>query len=174
MKYGMILAALLLALAGYFLFLHVPASTSRMVVRVPAVEAAPAEADPKQVHAFCSTCHAYAPPETFPRAQWPEEVRRAYDFYRESGHRADPPDLERVIAYYQNRAPLELPAARNMPLATMPLPVKLQAAGWSPPGRPPVAGVTNVQLAHLSRPDRLDVLACHFNPGRGWCGKPFE
>jgi hypothetical protein len=174
MKYGLLLAAVFLALAAYFLLLHVPPSISSATVNVPALEAPPVEADAQQVHAFCTTCHAYPPPETFPRAHWAEEVRQAYDFYRDSGYRVDPPDLERVVAYYQNRAPLELPAARKSPTATVPLPVELQPAGWSPPGRPPVAGVTNVHLAHLSRADRLDLLVCHCNPGRVWCVKPYE
>ena len=42
----------------------------------PVVETAPAhgvpadvaEATPEQVHALCGACHAYPPPETFPRS----------------------------------------------------------------------------------------------------------
>lgn len=174
MKLGLTLAALLLALAGYFLFFYAPADIAGTPVEVAAVAAPPAEADSQQVHTFCGTCHAYPPPETFPRDHWAEEVRRAYDFYRDGGYHVEAPDVERVIAYYQKRAPLTLPPSCKSAPAATPLPVKLQPAGWSPPSRPPVAGVTNVHLAHLSRPDRLDMLVCHFKPGRVWCVKPYD
>jgi FG-GAP-like repeat len=174
MKYGLILSALLVAPSAYFLLMYEPGSTSGSAVVLPAVEAAPPEADSERVHAFCGSCHAYPPPETFPRVHWPEEVRRAYDFFRDSDVQMDAPDLERVVAYYQKRAPLALPAIQQAAVAARPLPVMLERAGFSPPDRPRVAGVTNVHLAHLSRPDRLDLLVCHFNPGRIWAVKPYD
>jgi hypothetical protein len=174
MRYALLPAVLGMALSGYFLFLHAPADVSPSPVHVPAVEAAPLEATSEQVHTFCGACHPYPPAETFPREHWAEEVRRAYDFYRDSRYRLDPPDVERVIAYYRKRAPDALAPAKKTPVATTPFPVKLERVGYSPSGRPTVAGVTNVQLAHLFRDDRLDLLVCHFKPGRIWCVKPYD
>ena len=105
MKYGLIATALLLGLSGYFLWFQAPLRTPAHPVEVAAPEDAPAEAQAHQVHEFCSTCHLYAPPDTFPRAYWREEVRQAYDFFRESKYRIDAPDMERVVAYYEKPPP---------------------------------------------------------------------
>src|SRR5262249_37281334 len=61
------------------------------------VEAPPAEASAQEIHTFCGHCHAYPPPESFPRFAWREEVRKAYDFFRDANLRLDTPDLERVV-----------------------------------------------------------------------------
>src|SRR5262249_20324870 len=42
---------------------------------------APAEASTGQVHQFCGACHAYPPPDTFPRSAWRREVRQGYDLF---------------------------------------------------------------------------------------------
>jgi hypothetical protein len=173
MKYCLVVTALLLALSGYFLVLHVPEPSGPGVVVLPAADDAPAEASAEQVHKFCSVCHAYPPAETFPRANWREEVRQAYDFYRASSYRVDAPDMESVVAYYEKRAPLELPVPKKSPPAKLPAPVPMQAVGWSPPNAASEAGVTHVHLAHLFREDRLDLLVCSLNPGRVWAVKPY-
>src|SRR5947209_18269617 len=70
----------------------------------------PPEASAEQVHQFCGACHAYPPAETLPRAEWRREVRLAYDFFAKSPLKAmDYPPLESVVAYYERRAPEELP-----------------------------------------------------------------
>jgi hypothetical protein len=174
MKYGLTATVFLLGLAGYFLWFQAPPRTPAHTVEVAAPEDAPAEAKAEQVHEFCSMCHAYAPPDTFPRANWRFEVRQAYDFFRESKYRVDPPDMESIVAYYEKRAPIKFSSPNKAPVAGVPLSVALEPHGWSPPQRPPVAGVTNVQLAHLFRTDRLDLLVSHCNPGRLWAVKPYE
>src|SRR5687768_1217577 len=45
-----------------------------------------AEAD---VHHFCTRCHRYPPPDTFPRDRWPEEVELGYHFARDARLLAD-------------------------------------------------------------------------------------
>jgi hypothetical protein len=176
MKYCLWSVVLLfLATAGYFQFVHdQPAEAPSDAVALPAVAAAPAEATSRQVHEFCGVCHAYPPPDTFSRVHWPEEVRKAYDFYRASEHRLEVPDMESVIEYYRKRAPLELPRPVKAPAAVGPLPVMFQRAGWNPPEPPSAARVTNVHLAHLFRDDRLDLLVCHTEPGQVWAVKPYH
>src|SRR5438309_583222 len=44
----------------------------------------PAEASARQVHQFCGACHAYPPPDSFPRSAWRKQVRQGYDFFRDS------------------------------------------------------------------------------------------
>lgn len=174
MKTCLGLALLLLAVAGYFLVVHGARSEPGGAPTLSEPEKPPAAASAEQVHRFCSQCHAYPAPECFPRALWPLEVRRAYDFFRDSKYRADAPDMDRVIEYYLRHAPETLPPAQKCPIAGGPLPVQLRPVGWAPPGGPPVAGVTNVHLAHLFSDDKLDLLVCHNNPGRLWAVKPYD
>src|SRR5262249_49760825 len=38
------------------------------------------EASAQQVHQFCGACHAYPPPDSFPRFAWRKEVEQGYKF----------------------------------------------------------------------------------------------
>jgi FG-GAP-like repeat len=117
-----------------------------------------------QVHQFCGACHAYPPPDSFPRSAWEREVRQGYSFFQQSNLPLHPPPVEAVIRYYQDRAPAELPAARPDKVATPP-PVRFERLVFAgPPGASPPA-VSNVNLVHLSDPRRLDVLACDMRRG---------
>src|SRR5947207_2766 len=70
----------------------------------------------EQVHNFCgTTCHAYPPPDTFPRKYWREEVGRGFKFFDRSGLPLKAPPVESVVRYYQERAPEELPEAALKP-----------------------------------------------------------
>jgi hypothetical protein len=62
-----------------------------------------------RVAAFCGDCHAVAPPSSFPRPAWAEQVELMYRLYAESGRT----DLEalpmsEVIEFHQSRAPDQL------------------------------------------------------------------
>lgn len=173
MRYWVGGTVLLLGVAGYFLLSAAPRAEPRAEVRMPDPEPAPPAASPEAVHQFCSTCHAYPTPDSFPREHWPKEVRRAYDFFRDSEHRAAAPDVEGVVEYYRRRAPAEYPPAQKCPVATGPLPVRFERFESAPADGPPVAQVTNVHLAHLFSDDKLDVLVCHYNPGQIWLMKPY-
>src|SRR2546426_207839 len=52
-----------------------------------------AEASAEQVQQLCATCHAYPPPDTFPRSAWRRELKQAYDFFHDSPLRFDYPGL---------------------------------------------------------------------------------
>jgi hypothetical protein len=129
---------------------------------------------PEQVHQFCGACHAYPPPDTFPRSAWKEEVERGYHFFQKANLRLTPPAIDEVIRYYETRAPYRLPLAK-IEDATTPLPVQL-----APPlqfKRPPNTGapaVSNVNLVHLSDPKRLDILACEMRAGLVMTLRPYE
>ncbi len=140
-------------------------------VSPPSLEPLPAAADSEQVHQLCAACHAYPPAESFPRSAWREEVQRAYGFFRASDLRADYPSMESVVRYYEERAPRELPPLDRGPAPDRPPSVQLESFGLSTPGRSGPPGVTNVQLAHLSDPKKLDVLVCQRQPGGIWAVK---
>src|SRR5436309_3887934 len=72
----------------------------------PPTSSESAEATAEEVHRLCGACHAYPPPDTFPRSAWRKEVKQGYDFFhKDPSHHFDYPPLEAVVRYYQNRAP---------------------------------------------------------------------
>jgi len=139
-----------------------------------------AEATSEQVHQLCGSCHAYPPPDSFPRSAWREQVEQGYKFYAlptrnapgRLGQRKAPP-MERVVAYYQNRAPEGLPLLAKAPEGT-PAPVRFGRRGYGVPGQPPYPAVSNVNLVHLSDSHKLDLLACDMRWGRILAMKPYE
>jgi hypothetical protein len=118
-----------------------------------------------QVHQFCGACHAYPPPDTFPRSVWKEEVEQGYRFFGDSSLRLTPPPLDAVVDYYERRAPDELPPA-NPPNAVLPYDVefeKIQIRAL-PDAQP--TSISNVNLVHLFDDSRLDLLACDMRRGQ--------
>src|SRR5207245_1935284 len=137
------------------------------------VPAAVAEATPEQVHALCGACHAYPPPETFPRSAWRKEVKQAYDFLRDSTLAAPYPSLESVVRYYETRAPLELPLPRSEN-ATGEVALRFKRQGFQSAGGGTFPAVSNVTLVHLFDPKRLDVLSCDMRWGQVSVLRPYE
>jgi cytochrome c5 len=79
---------------------------------LPASAALSAKAQAR-VERFCGDCHALPTPGSFPRDQWPNEVRQGYDFYLAS-LRTDlprPPEGD-AIRYFQASAPDRLTVPR--------------------------------------------------------------
>ncbi|MCO6458680.1 MAG: VCBS repeat-containing protein [Pirellulaceae bacterium] len=82
-----------------------------------------------RVTAFCGDCHAFPPPDSFPRHAWHAEVEQGFNFYRESGrHDLQPPPMNEVVAWYRAQAPesLDVPDPEPVqpgPLAFRPRPV---------------------------------------------------
>jgi hypothetical protein len=149
------LALLVLTVAGYFLLTHPVAS-------LPAVTLAPAatEATAEQVHQFCSACHAYPPPDTFPKSAWRREVKQGYDFFFKNPRlRLAFPPLESVALYYEKRAPQMLPVL-NPVVATTPPPVRFERRGFPFPNAAVPPAITNVNLVHLFNRRQLDILVC--------------
>src|SRR5262245_31270603 len=118
------------------------------------------EATSEQVHQLCGACHAYPPPDTFPRSAWRKEVKQGYDFFHnDPSLRFDYPPLESVVRYYERRAPeARPPLARQN--SSQPPPVRFERRGLRPPGDPRRPGVTHVNLVRLSEQRRHEVLVC--------------
>jgi hypothetical protein len=149
-----------------------------MVASEPS-DAAEVEASPQQVQRFCTACHAFPPPETFPRSAWRFEVMQAYGFYERSNY--DNPQLRllgaippaaRVIKYFENRAPEKLPhLPQEPPLGA--LPVRFQRRDVANPAYP-FPATANVNLVHLSDDKKLDLLVCDMRSGEVSVLKPYE
>ena len=137
----------------------------------PAVESVVSAANvEREVHAFCgSSCHAYPPAEIFPRRYWRSEVERGYRFFEQSGQSMPAPPIERVVKYYEGRAPEELPPADLRP-EPYPLSVGFDPVSYPPPpgiGKPAISHLALVRLSgKASGP--LDVLACDMQSGASW------
>ncbi len=78
-----------------------------------AINIAPAATKPdleSQIRRFCGDCHAFPPPESFPRNNWAEEVNKGFSFFYDSSHPdRNVPPLQATIDYFQARAPKKLP-----------------------------------------------------------------
>jgi hypothetical protein len=122
------------------------------------------EATSDEVHTFCGTaCHAYPPPDSFPRSAWRNEVEQGFFF---AGHfRPDlgGPSLESVVAYYENRAPGELPLP-SRPVASGEPGVRWQRRGYRAPGAQPFPEVVNVNPVQLTRGGKVQLLVCECDP----------
>ncbi len=141
---------------GYAVVAPRPAAAPRLPEMLPE----PPEATAEQVHRLCAACHAYPPPDTFPRSAWRKEVKQGYDFFlQDPRYRFDYAPLEAVVRYYEKRAPEALaPVPRTA--VTHPPPFRFDRHSHRTPeaGRPP--GVAHVNLVRLFRGDRPDVLVC--------------
>jgi hypothetical protein len=147
--------------------------------RAPPDEPPPAHVTPsagditQQVHAFCGACHAYPPAHTFPRNAWKDEVERGYRFFGQAGRALQPPPIDKVVKYYEDRAPVELPPAK-IEKAAGPLPVRFAPTHIAgPPHKAPPA-IANVNLVHLFDERRLDVLACDMRRHQVMVLRPYE
>ena len=90
--------------AAYFTLLPPPATTAPTAELTLPPE--PPEATGEEVHRLCAACHAYPPPDTFPRSAWRKEVKPGYDFFHQDpSYRFAYPHLEAVVRYYEKRAP---------------------------------------------------------------------
>jgi hypothetical protein len=127
----------------------------------------------ERVHNFCSACHAYPPADTFPRKHWAEEVQRAYRFFENSSLAIQPPPQKRVIDYYEQRAPKELPLP-ELTRSRTPYPVRFEKVDYPPPQGVARCQVSNVQLVRLFHPTRPEVLATDMRNGLVMLLKPYE
>jgi hypothetical protein len=161
--------------AGAYFYLARPAHTPE-----PAAPAIPEQAiaTPLDIEQYCSKCHAYPPPDTFPRSAWKEEVEKAYKIIAHSNLYRKPlnvpaPPVEQVIQYYEERAPLELPLA-NLPRVSGSLPLHLARITYPAPPGVKEPAIANVNLVHLFDERRLDVLACDMRAGLVLALRPYE
>jgi hypothetical protein len=137
-----------------------------------------------QVHAFCGgACHAYPPPDTFPRRHWRTEVQQGFRFYSQSGLALQAPPLESVVRYYEQRAPEEL-AVPTWKRAARPPGARFERRSYPGPQVEGPFAVSNVNLVRLRAPGKgkspaegpptLDVLACDMQHGLVMLLRPDE
>jgi hypothetical protein len=117
-----------------------------------------------EIRQFCATCHAYPPPDTFPRVAWGHEIKRAYGFAERAELPREPPPIDTVVRYFEEQAPAELPPALFERVPGPP-PVSFDRIGFAGPPQPKPPAISNVNLVHLFDKDRLDVLACDMRTG---------
>jgi hypothetical protein len=129
-------------------------------------------ASPAQIEDYCSKCHAFPPPDTFPRSAWKEEVEKAYRLIAQSNLYLKSVPLDQVIQYYEERAPLDLPLPL-LPPSIGPLPVRLVPTNYPAAAQAPMPAVSNVNLVHLFDDHHLDVLACDMRAGLVLALRPY-
>jgi hypothetical protein len=148
----------LLAAAGYLLVTANPAVKPRSTPS-PKVPPEPGEATNEQVRQACAGCHAYPPPETFPRFAWRKEVKQGYDFlFKDPAQRVNLPPLDSIVRYYEKRAPETLPSLPASISGDPPL--DFRRDGYPLPSPTAAPGVANVCLAPLFGDKRPDLIAC--------------
>lgn len=119
----------------------------------------------EQVHSFCgAACHAYPPPDSFPRRYWRAEVQRGFKFYDDSGLSLRPPPVESVVRYYEERAPEELAAPEIKP-ASRPSALRFERISYPGPAIPERFAIADVNLVRLSASGPLDILASEMRAG---------
>lgn len=132
----------------------------------PAVPAATPNL-PERVQRFCGSCHENPPADTFPRSAWKELIERMYLIFNDSGRPLQPPPIEEVVHYFEERAPSKLPPAL-IRRADRPLRASFTRFDYPTHEGPPVVSsphISHVNLVHLFDPQKLDVLACEMQGG---------
>ena len=141
----------------------------------PVVLPAPSHDLAQRTKVFCSSCHLDPPPDTYPRSAWKEEIERMYEFYAQSGRPLQPPYIDHVIKYYEDRAPTQLPPADIRP-AGSPLPFQLLCTNYPAFAGPPVVTpphISNVNLVRLFDRKRPNVLCCEMKGGAVLALQPY-
>ncbi len=163
-KIALVVAGVLGAvLAGWYYFDRTSSASGPAPVVAEQIAEAPLEA----VQSLCGKCHAYPPPDCFPRSAWRQELRQAYDFIRNSPLSGDYAGLESVARFYEARAPLAFtiplpsPASSPLPVTFVPTPVHCPL-----PNNKGFPGTTFVDLVHLTGRRKPDLLVCDAWSGR--------
>jgi hypothetical protein len=134
----------------------------------------PRAATAEEVQRLCGACHAYPPPDTFPRSAWRKEVKQGYDFFHQDPKlRFDYPSLDAVVQYYEDRAP---EALGLLPPTVAPhsAPVRFDRSPYRPPSPAGPPGVTHVNLVRLFHKDKLDILVCDAQSNQILVLSPYE
>ena len=124
----------------------------------------PAIASRDRVVDFCAACHAFPPPDSFPKSSWDGEVRRGFDFYRKSDMKLSPPSIASVVAFYEREAPAAYPIIPRTKSGTS-CPVAFERRDVAGPHPDAPTSIAYVGLANLTDPKRPDVLACDMARG---------
>ena len=142
----------------------------------------PSGADDQLARATCGGCHAFPPPEILPRGAWRDEFVRMM-FIREkrlppigppgTAYRTVqlPPDMERVLPLFLDRAPERLPAPEPWP-APSESPIAFSRQSLTVADMPRTPAVSNINLVDFDGDTRLDVLGTDMRQGVVFRGTP--
>jgi hypothetical protein len=125
---------------------------------------------------FCTSCHAFPPPEILPRGKWGAEI---FEMTGLALTRTGAPKgkeipldvpMEDIVAYYEGNAPRELAPPEAWPEpSNVPVPFARKTMGLSGGPQPLVA---NVRLLQLDAARGLEVFAADMSSGLVLRGSP--
>jgi len=126
-----------------------------------------------KIQNFCSRCHFFPPPDTFPRSAWKQEVDQGFSFHERFGtSQKDVPPVDAVVKYFEDRAPLELPPA-DVHYSSQPYQVRFEPTRLPDLAVPEAPAISNVNLVHLFDKTRFDILACNMRHGQILVYQPY-
>jgi len=163
------------------LWLAAAAAASLAAATAGALQAPPKRPDPVRGEAlarqFCANCHAFPPPDVLPRAKWGQEIFEmtglAVTGTGAPKGKTIPLDvpMEDIVAFYESKAPRELPQPATWPEPRQDAPVAFARHSMGLPGglQPNVA---NVRLHTLDSARGLEVFAADMVNGLVLRGSP--
>lgn len=122
-------------------------------------------ADAATVRDFCTKCHAYPEPSSFPRGEWAREVSQAYRFAAEAGLVRSAPRQASVVKYFEKHSPDELPKLPHLPDSPR-WPVKFERRNLSLGETKSTPIVTSAKLVALSGTAQSELLVCDMRTQR--------
>jgi hypothetical protein len=141
--------------------------------------AAPTQSMEQLERVTCGGCHALAPPDILPKQAWRDEFVRMM-YIRENRRpptrpavtRVElPPDMERLLPYYIDRAPERLPSPEPWPDPNE-SPVRFARSSLTMTEVPGTPAVSNLQLVRWDAGGRIDVLGADMRQGVIFVGPP--
>ena len=174
-----LLPAMLVALGGL-------AVTSRDRPSAASSQTPPAQAisrvaSESEARAVCGTaCHLMPPPDVLPRQAWRDTIARMTLLMQNQPEPVGPPgtasktvklppEVQRVLAYYEQNAPEQLAAPTPWPRADA---SQFHIRRFSPADGPPAPAVTHVRFLDLDRDGRLEIVATEMRYGYILAGDP--
>jgi hypothetical protein len=136
--------------------------------------AAPVPQDPGEALArqVCTSCHLFPPPESLPRKAWGSVAYEMAGLImgRVGAPRAGPPlsadfDVDRVIHYYESRAPRTLPLPEPWPDPGSDPDRFLRHRFRAPPGTTMPPAVANVRFQRLTPHGPVEIVAADMGAG---------
>jgi hypothetical protein len=132
-----------------------------------------ATASREEVERTCGTCHAFPPPELFPRDLWKREVERGFNFLAKGAIPPTTPSMASVVAYFEHNAPVELPVL-DPTVSPAIRPGRFECKGYQAVEERSAPAIAHVQFVQLSKKQKLDVLACDMGNGKVYLLKPYQ
>jgi hypothetical protein len=122
------------------------------------------QSDDEHVRRFCSSCHRYPDPDTFPRSAWKHEVERGFQFFEKSGLPLSPPPFDLAVQHFESRAPESLPQPIFSPPA-VPAQASFERVAWDLPAKDVTPGIAGVTVARLKEDGRPELIASDMRHG---------